>query len=152
MQARHQHIGNLVFLLRHYAATRDWTRLAGLVATLMACDRPENLSDVWMFRHPDSRARLAEALGTGWLLLSQHPGVLSYEQSLRYLKQWAAYQLAPAGKETVYLKLAQFSKEQGHATDAWDLLSTQTFSTAPAEGERRALMASIRADAWAEVR
>lgn len=38
MQARHQHIGNLVFLLRHYAATRDWTRLAGLVATLMACD------------------------------------------------------------------------------------------------------------------
>lgn len=55
--------------------------------------RPENVSEQWMFRHPGSRARLAEALGAGWLLLQQYTGSLSYEQTRRYLKQWAAYQV-----------------------------------------------------------
>jgi hypothetical protein len=41
---------------------------------------------------------------------------------------------------------------QGHATDAWDFLGTQAFSTAAAEAQRHALMATIRIDAWAEVR
>lgn len=131
MQLRRQHMSNLVFLLRHYAAMRDWQRLAGMVAVLMASDvscagrgkhapcclynnvmewhpvlsqavllyvsclskrllpflscnlitcppacppylmplsilqRQENLCDLWMRRHPDSVARLAEALGAG---------------------------------------------------------------------------------------
>jgi len=38
MQLRRQHMSNLVFLLRHYAAMRDWQRLAGIVAVLMASD------------------------------------------------------------------------------------------------------------------
>jgi len=41
---------------------------------------------------------------------------------------------------------------QGHATDAWDFLSTQHFATAAAEEQRCAMMASIRINAWAEVR
>ena len=38
LQLRAQHIGNLVFLLRLYSATRDWRRLAAVVATLMATE------------------------------------------------------------------------------------------------------------------
>ncbi|KAL4425787.1 hypothetical protein ABPG75_009803 [Micractinium tetrahymenae] len=152
--ARRQHLSNLVLLLRQYAATRDWSRLAGVVATLMASDRPENLSEAWVFRHPESRARLAEALGAGkigWLLLQQrHPGELSYEQTSRFLKQWAAFQLTQAGKEAVFLELARYSCAQGHATDAWDFLGSQRFSTAAGEARRLALMASIRKDSWAE--
>ncbi|KAL4445814.1 hypothetical protein ABPG77_009013 [Micractinium sp. CCAP 211/92] len=149
--ARRQHLSNLVLLLRQYAATRDWQRLAGVVATLMASDRPENLSEAWIFRHPESRARLAEALGAGWLLLQQgHPGELSYEQTSRFLKQWAALQILPAGREAVFLELARYSCAQGHATDAWDFLSSQKFSTAASEAQRLAVMASIRMDSWSE--
>lgn len=42
------------------------------------------------------------------------------------------------------------STPQGHAADAWDLLSTLSFSCAPTEAARLALMASVRADAWAQ--
>ena len=38
VQARRQHVGNLVFLMRHYAATRDWGCLAGVAAALVASD------------------------------------------------------------------------------------------------------------------
>ena len=57
--------------------------------------RAENLSDRWLGRHPESRARVAEALGAVWLLLQQ-PGqraALTYEQTCRLLKQWAVYQV-----------------------------------------------------------
>ena len=40
---------------------------------------------------------------------------------------------------------------QGHPTDAWDFLVTQRFATAQAEGERRAIMGSIRVYSWADV-
>ncbi len=40
---------------------------------------------------------------------------------------------------------------QGHATDAWDFLSSQKFSTAASEAQRLAVMASIRMDSWSEV-
>lgn len=40
---------------------------------------------------------------------------------------------------------------QGYATDAWDFLSTQQFSTAAAEAQQRALMGGIRAEAWMQV-
>lgn len=43
--------------------------------------------------HQHTQLVLCYVVCAGWLLLSQHPGVLSYEQSLRYLKQWAAYQV-----------------------------------------------------------
>lgn len=149
--ARRQHFSNLVLLLRRYAATRDWQRLAGVVAILMASDRPENLSEAWIFRHPESRSRLAEALGAGWLLLQQgHPGELSYEQTSRFLKQWAALQMTAGAKEAVFLELARYSCAQGHATDAWDFLGSQKFSTAAGEAQRLALMASIRMNSWLE--
>ncbi|KAI7844372.1 hypothetical protein COHA_002170 [Chlorella ohadii] len=151
-KTRFQHLANLVFLLRHSVATHDWRRVAGLAATLLASDRAENLGEKWMFRHPDSRARVAEALEAGkqhcWLLLQHHPDALSYEQTRRYLQQWAVFQIAPAGKEAVLLQLARYCREQGHATDAWDFLSTQQFSTAAAEAQRHALMGGIRAEAW----
>ena len=38
LQARRQHINNLVLLLRHYAATGQWRSLAGVVTTLLASD------------------------------------------------------------------------------------------------------------------
>lgn len=38
LQARRQHLSNLVFLLRQATATRDWQRVAALVATLLASD------------------------------------------------------------------------------------------------------------------
>lgn len=41
---------------------------------------------------------------------------------------------------------------QGYATDAWDFLSSQVFSTAAGEAQRLTLMAGIRMDSWAEVR
>lgn len=41
---------------------------------------------------------------------------------------------------------------QGHATDAWDFLGSQKFSTAAGEAQRLALMASIRMNSWLEVR
>ncbi|KAL4859864.1 LAG1 longevity assurance 1 [Chlorella vulgaris] len=147
-EARRQHINNLVLLLRLCAATRQQSRLAGLVATLMAADRAINLSDTWMFRHPSSRVRLAEALEAGWVLLQQQPGNLVYEQTLRYLKQFASYQVTPAGREVVHLQLAQFSRDQGHGIDAWDFLSSQDFQTAAMDADRRALMGAIKLSTW----
>lgn len=38
LQARSQHLANLVFLLRHSVATSDWRRVAQLAATLLASD------------------------------------------------------------------------------------------------------------------
>lgn len=36
-----------------------------LVSFPSILQRPENLSEAWIFRHPESRARFAEALGAG---------------------------------------------------------------------------------------
>lgn len=60
-------------------------------------------------------------------------------------------QLAAPGREAILLELARHSRAQGHAIDAWDFLGSQQFSTVAAEGQRYALMAAIRADAWAQV-
>ena len=60
--------------------------------------------------------------------------------------------IAESARRPTALSLPFLCCLQGHATDAWDFLGTQTFSTAAAEAQRHALMAILRIDAWAEVR